>query len=117
MTRLDARAFIAIITLIGCFGMAILNRMLGKDLEIPTWAAVSIGMIISHYYNSRQAEDAKPKAGHGQEMETITTIKPCPAAQAGIERASYERAQTPTRVEVINKPDSPVPVTTTGEDK
>lgn len=101
----DFRGPLAILVVLGAIGISIFKLSQGKDSEIPQYLAVALGMVVSHYFTSKGEDERKPKAGYGQEMETRTTIRPCPAAMAGIERANYDReAGIPAKVEVVNEP-------------
>ncbi len=50
---LDVRGIIAILAMLGAFGLAFVLLLDGKPPDIPAWAATTVGAIVGFYFGSR----------------------------------------------------------------
>jgi hypothetical protein len=55
----DVRGILAILSLIGAFGLAAGQMLMGDGNEIPAWAAAVVSAVMGFYFGSRSSGDAK----------------------------------------------------------
>lgn len=55
----DVRGILAVMGLIGAFGLAIGQLIQGQSAEIPSWAAATVSAIIGFYFGSRSQDSGR----------------------------------------------------------
>jgi hypothetical protein len=59
----DIRGVLAIMSLIGAVGLAVMSQLSGQKGEVPTWAAAMVMSVIGFYFGSKGGGNGKGKGG------------------------------------------------------
>lgn len=60
----DVRGILAVLSVIGVFGLATAQLSMGGNAEVPAWAATLVGAVAGFYFGSRGGSNGNGNGTH-----------------------------------------------------